>query len=223
MEFLNKLPTRGPRAFATFYEALIDTDQRHLAEILDPDQELSLSRSSSTGSLSLTPSTFTFKELTPSKLFIPIFDESKRCVSTPKTRQSADSKNTSPSLSNGLQTRVHARLPVEQMDIAAENVLEHTSTITPTSKFTVPINIEELHSSTPLKQLQQTAGFMPQSNNHSRFPAAVATNHISNGNIVQSIGSLVVSDSPTWDHVQVRPCKREVIFDKSSIFSIIKT
>lgn len=207
VEFMNKIPTRGPRAFATFYEALIDSDQCHLADILVPHRELNSSRSPI--SPSLIPSTFTFTESTPTKLLTSSFDESKIYVSTPKTHQSPNVKDTSPSSGNRPEAKAHARLPVEHMDIAAENVVEHVSIFTPTSKFTVPNDIEELHSCTPLKQLQHTAGLMPQSSNHLRFSTAIATNHISRGNTVQSSGSLVVSDSPTWDHVQVRPCKKE--------------
>ncbi|XP_039272871.2 caspase-2-like [Styela clava] len=235
--FLTKLPTRGPLAFSFFIQALHETGQGHLAQILCPSLQ-STRLNNNIGNMNefpsatdMQPSSFSFAESTPTKgsphqIFDSSFEISSISNTTPKSCKIVPSprpvltecspNTVGQSRSPGIPVTQNQLTPVEHMDISV--ISNDTSPSFSAKRKFVPhnhSNLDSLRSNSSIENLRSTAGLTR--NNHNLSPAN--NNHISctisqpNHTLQHQIIPLqpVVSDAPAWDNVKVRPTSLEFL------------
>lgn len=233
--FLNKLPGRGPKAFDALYNALVETEQSHLAQLLTPNRTPFMVNDESAHAIPLS----SFSVLPTSPL----------TKSTPKKRHHADI-TPDPSIfdisgMSGKSLRSCTKKTVE-CPAAVQNCTqeEHCSTVYGDSSERSPVenmdtsssgenspdiatsrdesnNLESLRSNRSLESLHSIAGILPLTSKNTTAKI-MKINHTSSENhnasaIAQSNhgDGMLVSDSPTTAHVTVRNSSPEFLVEKA--------
>lgn len=201
VKFLNLLPTRGPHAFTEFCSALVETDQTHLANILNQGQSSSDNPRCSFSSSFLLPTIP--RKRTANSLSPPIIPCNNHVVSSPQKATEAPNRA--------------ANIPAESEDCTLPYETK------PKRLFDPHCNLENLCSSKTLKDLYSLAGILSsprcnhaatQTTNHTMYNTQ-ENNHNellpahSNQDVNESPMQLLC-DSPTSDSVIVKPCTPEV-------------
>lgn len=197
--FLRKLPTRGPLAFDLFIQALNETGQEHLAQILSPSLQstrLNGNVCNVGGSVSeptTPPSFFSFTESTPTKssqhqMFNSSLEISSISTTTPKSCKITSTSRPVLVENSPNTTTVHCRpfkfvensemvhiqhTPVEHMDVSVPSN-DTSEQRTPKRKFPSNnhSNLDSLRSNSSMENLRSTAGF----SNDNHIPSTANNN-----------------------------------------------